>query len=214
MAAKAYYREEHPLVFVIQHWINLVGVAFLTLSGLYIHYPPFGGLMGFAQGAHQFWALVVIVNLLVRIMLTFAIKDANMPGSRQVELDLKNWLPQEANRHQLWPTIKYYLVLKKEHPLSAKYGPVQKLAYLSTVPMLLIAAYTGLCLWSPTATLGFFSAGTALVGGAVNMRLVHFFVMVAVVCFVLVHVYMVLITAAKPLLKLMLFRQETVSGGK
>ena len=37
MSEHAFYREEHPLVFVITHYINLVGMTFLVLSGMYIH---------------------------------------------------------------------------------------------------------------------------------------------------------------------------------
>ncbi len=53
-----------------------------------------------------------------------------MPDTREVDKDYKNWLPQQANRHQLWPWIKYYLFLKKDHPISAKYGVLQKIAYI------------------------------------------------------------------------------------
>lgn len=209
MTEHAHYREAHPVVFVLTHWINLLGIGFLILSGLYIHFPPFGGVMGLAKGAHTFWAFVVVINMLVRIILAFFVKDATSQDSREVETDIKNWLPQKANRHQLWPTIKFYLLAKKEHPIQAKYGVLQKLAYLTTIPLILTAAYTGLCLWGPTAEWSMFAAGTAAVGGLMYMRIIHFFVMWAVVGFVLVHVYMVLITAI-PLLKLMLFGRETV----
>src|SRR5664279_5429104 len=106
------YREAHPMPFVLTHWINLCSMVFLTLSGFYIHYPIFGGLMGLARGTHIFWAFALIINLLVRLMLIFFVKDANMPNTREVDYDYKNWLPQPANCHQLIPWIKYYLFLK------------------------------------------------------------------------------------------------------
>ena len=89
---------------------------FLTLSGFYIHYPIFPGFMGLARGTHFFWMFVLLINLIVRIVLAFFVKDAIMPDTREVDTDNKNWLPQEANRHQLLPWIKYYLFLKKDHP--------------------------------------------------------------------------------------------------
>jgi Ni/Fe-hydrogenase 1 B-type cytochrome subunit len=208
MTEHAYYREEHPVVFVLTHWINLIGILLLIVSGLYIHYPPFGGVMGLARGTHTFWAFVVVINLLVRIVLAFFVKDATMQGSREVETDIRNWLPQQANRHQLWPTIKFYLLAKKEHPIQAKYGVLQKLAYLTTIPLILAAAYTGFCLCGPTSQWSFFAAGTAFAGGLMYMRIVHFFIMWAVLVFVMVHVYMAAITGPA-LLKLMLFRRET-----
>jgi Ni/Fe-hydrogenase 1 B-type cytochrome subunit len=213
MTEHAFYREEHPLVFVVTHWTNLLGIGFLTLSGLYIHYPAFPGFMGLAKGAHVFWAFAVVINLVVRVVLAFFVKDANMRGSREVETDIKNWLPQSANRHQLWPTIKYYLFIKKEHPITAKYGVLQKVAYLTTIPLILAAAYTGFGLWGPTSQWAFFAAGAVWTGGLMGLRILHFFIMWAVVCFVMLHVYLASIYGTPPL-KLMLLRKETLPEGQ
>lgn len=212
MSEHAFYREEHPLVFVLTHWINLLGMCFLTLSGLYIHYPLFPGLMGLAKGTHIFWAFVVLINIVVRIVLAFFVKDANMMGTREVETDIKNWLPQKANRHQFWPTLKFYLFFKKEHPISAKYGVLQKIAYLVTVPLTLAAAYTGFALWGPTYQIPFYAAGTAWVGGLMYMRIVHFYIMWAILCFTGIHAYLASIYGTPPL-KIMFLWKETVPEG-
>ncbi len=137
--------------FVLTHWINLLAMFFLALSGFYIHFPIVPGLMGLARGTHFFWMFVLLINLIVRIILMFVVKDAVMPNTREVDYDYKNWLPQKANRHQMWPWIKYYLFLKKDHPISAKYGVLQKIAYIVTPFLILAAAYTGFCLWGPTS---------------------------------------------------------------
>jgi Ni/Fe-hydrogenase 1 B-type cytochrome subunit len=208
----AFYREEHPLVFVFTHWINLLAMCFLTLSGLYIHYPPFPELMGLARGTHFFWMWVLIINLTLRVVLAFFVKDANMMGTREVETDIKNWLPQKANRHQFWPTLKFYLFLKKDHPISAKYGVLQKIAYLATVPLTLAAAYTGFALWGPTYNLPFFAAGTQWVGGLMYMRIVHFYIMWAILCFTGIHAYLASIYGTPPL-KIMFLWKETVPDG-
>ena len=141
------YREAHPMPFVLTHWTNLCAMFFLTLSGFYIHYPILPGMMGLARGTHFFWMFVLIINLIVRLVLMFFVKDAIMPNTREVDHDYKNWLPQAANRHQMLPWIKYYLFLKKDHPISAKYGVLQKIAYIVTPFLILAAAYTGFCLW-------------------------------------------------------------------
>ena len=212
MSEHAFYREEHPLVFVITHWINLLGMCFLTLSGFYIHYPLFGGFMGLAKGTHIFWAFVVLINLIVRVVLAFFVKDATMMGTREVETDIKNWLPQKANRHQFWPTLKFYLFLKKEHPISAKYGVLQKIAYIATVPLTLAAAYTGFALWGPTYQLPFYAAGTAWVGGLMFMRIWHFYIMWAILCFAGIHAYLASIYGTPPL-KIMFMWEETIPDG-
>jgi Ni/Fe-hydrogenase 1 B-type cytochrome subunit len=209
MSEHAFYREEHPLVFVITHWINLIGMTLLVLSGMYIHYPLFNGFMGLAKGTHIFWAFVILINLTVRVVLAFIVKDANMMGTREVDTDIKNWLPQKANRHQFWPTLKFYLFLKKEHPISAKYGVLQKIAYIATVPLTLLAAYTGFALWGPTFQWPLFYAGTVWAGSIMNMRILHYWIMWLILIFAFVHAYLASIYGTPPL-KIMFFWQETV----
>jgi Ni/Fe-hydrogenase 1 B-type cytochrome subunit len=191
------YREAHPMPFVLTHWINLLAMFFLVLSGFYIHYPIVGGMMGLARGTHFFWMFVLIINLIVRLVLMFFVKDGIMPDTREVDYDYKNWLPQAANRHQLIPWIKYYLFLKKDHPISAKYGVLQKIAYIMTPFLILAAAYTGFCLWGPTSGLPFFQAGTIWVanhlgggGDPMGIRIVHYWIMWVILIFTAAHVYL------------------------
>ena len=201
MSHPAHYREAHPIPFVLTHWINLLAMIFLAFSGFYIHFPFFGGFMGIARGMHFFWMYVLLINLLVRIVLAFFVKDATGLGSRNVEKDIKNWLPQKPNRHQLWPWIKYYIFLKKDHPISAKYGVLQKIAYLVTIPLTLLAAYTGFCLYQPAhnwAIWGMFAAGVQWVGGYMNMRIIHYFVMWVFILFTAIHAYLANIEGFSP----------------
>jgi len=197
------------MVFVLTHWINLLAMLFLTISGFYIHYPFVPGLMGLARGTHFFWMFVLLFTLLYRIIAAFFVKTTNMPGTRDQDLDIKNWLPQEANKHQMWPTIKYYLFMKKDYPISAKYASLQKMAYLLTIPLTLLAAYTGFALWGPTSQWPFFQWGTNLVaswfngnvnlpgtfdqpaGGALmGIRIVHYWIMWFILIFTAIHAYL------------------------
>ncbi|MCL2024400.1 MAG: cytochrome b/b6 domain-containing protein [Coriobacteriia bacterium] len=204
-------REGHPIVFVLTHWINMLAMFFLTLSGFYIHFPFVNGpgLMGLARGTHFFWMFVLLINIIFRIVAAFFVKTTNMPGTREVDTDIKNWLPQEANKHQMWPTIKYYLFLKKDYPISAKYASLQKIAYLATLPMTFAAAYTGFAIWGPTMDWAFFKAGTTVVanlfafnnglspelfngaGAALMpMRIVHYWIMWVILIFTAIHAYL------------------------
>ncbi len=133
------------MVFVLTHWINLISMVSLAFSGFYIHYPFFAGFMGVARGMHFFFMYVLIINLTFRILASFFVKSAVMLGTREQDTDIKNWLPQTANRHQLVPWIKYYLFFKKDHPLGGKYGVLQKIAYIATIPLTYFMAYTGFC---------------------------------------------------------------------
>ena len=190
MSSQAHYREAHPLVFVITHWINLICMIMLAFSGFYIHYPFFDGFMGVARGMHFVAMFVILINLTFRVIAAFFVKTATDLGSREVDTDIKNWLPQEKNKHQFFETVKYYLFLRKEGVISAKYGSLQKISYLATVPLTYLMAYTGFSLYGPTADWGFFAGGTALVGGPMNMRIIHYFMMWVFIVFTMVHAYL------------------------
>ncbi len=191
MSHGGHYREAHPLVFVMTHWINLVCMVMLVFSGFYIHAPFFDGFMGIARGMHFVAMWVVIVNLTVRIVLAFFVKDTFLLGVRgPVDLDIKNWLPQKENRHQFFETIKYYLFFRKEGVISGKYGNLQKIAYLATIPITFGMAYTGFALYAPFQQMAFFRAGAEAVGGYMNMRIVHYFGMWVIILFTAVHAYL------------------------
>lgn len=210
MAHLAHYREAHPIPFVVTHWINIIAMVCLILSGFYIHFPLFGGLMGMARGAHIFFGFVLFLNMIVRVVLAFFLKSSPYGGSHEVEPDYKSFFPQKDNRHQLGAWIKYYLFMKKDHPLSAKYGVLQKLAYIVIPFLILLMFINGLCLWGPTMDYGLFAGLTDLVGGAMIMRIIHYYLMWVFILFTFIHVYLATIEGAGPV-KIMFFRKE--SGG-
>lgn len=207
MAHLAHYREAHPLPFVITHWINLVAMVFLIISGFYIHFPLFGGWEGVARGAHIFFGFVLFINCVVRLIMAFFVKSAPTGGTRKQVTDYKTWLPQKDNLHQGPQWVKYYLFFKKDHPLSAKLGVPQKISYLLIPILIILMFWTGLCLWSVTANLGVFAACTALVGGTMSMRIIHYFMMFVFIIFMFIHVYLANVEGIAPT-KLMFFRQE------
>ena len=207
MAHLAHYKEAHPAPFVVTHWVNLIAMLVLILTGFYIHFPFVAGFMGVARGAHMLCAFVIIINMIIRVVLAFIVKSAPTGGTRDVVPDYKTFLPQKDNRHQLGAWIKYYLFLKKDHPLSAKLGVPQKLSYLAVPLLLLIIAFTGLCLWAPTMDSGPFAAFTGLVGGLMVVRIIHYFLMWVFILFIFIHVYLANIEGLAPT-KLMFLRKE------
>ncbi|MDR3037060.1 MAG: cytochrome b/b6 domain-containing protein, partial [Coriobacteriales bacterium] len=190
MAHLAHYRQAHPLPYVITHWINLVSMLVLIFTGFYIHFPFFSGFMGVARGAHLFFAFVFVANMLFRVVSAFFIKSAPAGGTREVDYDWKSFLPQKDNRHQLGAWIKYYLFFKKNHPLGGKYGVPQKLTYIALPALILLIAFTGLCLWAPTSVVGPFAAFNSLVGGVVIIRIIHYLFMFVFILFMLIHIYL------------------------
>jgi len=213
MSAHAHYREAHPLVFVMTHWINLVCMIMLAFSGFYIHFPFFNGFMGVARGMHFVAMFVILINLVFRIVASFFVKSALDLGSREVDYDIKNWLPQEKNKHQFFETVKYYLFFRKEGVISPKYGSLQKMAYLATIPLLLIQGFTGFAIYAPFQNAGILASGTALVGGPMNMRIIHYFGMWAFILFTMVHAYLANIYNFAPS-KIIFAWKETLPKGE
>ena len=207
MAHLAHYREAHPLPFVITHWINLVCMIILIITGFSIHFPFWPDFMGIARGLHLFCGFVLLINCIVRVVLAFFIKSAPTGGTRETVTDYKVWMPQADNRHQTGAWIKYYLFMKKDHPLGGKYGVPQKITYVLIPILILIMAYTGFSLWVPAAELGFFAAGVDLVGGAMSMRIIHYFLMYVFIIFMFIHVYLANVEGFEST-KLMFFWQE------
>ena len=207
MAHLAHYREAHPLPFVITHWINLVCMILLIITGFCIHFPFFPEFMGIARGVHIFCGFVLFINCVVRVIMAFFVKSSPTGGTRKQVTDYKTWLPQKDNRHQAVQWVKYYLFLKKDHPLGAKLGVPQKLSYLLIPILIIVMFYTGLCLWGATMNLPICEAGINLVGGAMSMRIIHFFLMFVFIIFMFIHIYLANIEGIAPTV-LMFFWKE------
>ena len=207
MAHLAHYREAHPTVFVVTHWINLIAMIVLIVTGFSIHFPFWPEFMGIARGAHLLFGFILFINCIFRVIAAFFVKTSPTGGTRKQVKDYKTWLPQKDNRHQALEWIKYYLFLKKDHPLGAKLGVPQKLSYLLIPILIIIMFWTGLCLWGPTMNLGPMWATTNLVGGLMSMRIIHYFMMYVFIVFMFIHIYLANIEGFAPT-KLMFIQKE------
>jgi Ni/Fe-hydrogenase 1 B-type cytochrome subunit len=198
MAHLAHYRQAHPLPFILTHWVNLICMITLIFTGFYIHFPFFPAFMGIARGAHLFFGYLIFANCLLRIILSLFIKSAPAGGTRKLDRDIKSFLPQKDNRHQLGAWIKYYLFLKKDHPLGGKYGVPQKLTYVAIPLIIAFTFFTGLCLWAPTSVVGPFAAFNNLLGGVIITRIVHYFCMWFFIIFSMLHAYLANVEGLAP----------------
>ena len=190
MAHLAHYREAHPILFVVTHWINLIAMIVLIITGFSIHFPFWPEFMGIARGAHILFGFILFLNCIFRVVAAFFVKTSPTGGTRKQVKDYKTWLPQKDNRHQALEWIKYYLFLKKDHPLGAKLGVPQKLSYLLIPVLIIVMFWTGLCLWGPTMNLAPMWATTDLVGGLMSMRIIHYFMMYIFIVFMFIHIYL------------------------
>ncbi|MCL2136953.1 MAG: cytochrome b/b6 domain-containing protein [Coriobacteriia bacterium] len=208
MAHLAHYREAHPLPYVITHWINLIAMIILVFTGFVIHFPFLPRIMGICRGAHLFAAFVLVANMLFRIISAFFIKSAPAMGTREQVRDIFSFMPQKDNRHQLVPWLKYYLFFKKDHPLSGKYGVPQKIAYLAIPVLICFIAFTGLCLWVPTSEWALLAWVTDLIGGVMNMRIVHYMTMWVFLIFIALHIYLSAVNGKEPLAMIFFWKEH------
>jgi len=203
----AHYKEAHPVPFVVTHYVNLISMLFLILTGFMIHYPLFAGIMGICRGLHIACGIILVLNLAVRVILAFVVKSAPTQGTRVMEKDYKNWLPQADNKHQLVPMIKYYLGMKNDHPLNAKFNPLQKLAYWFAGILILFMAWTGFTLYEPTSGFYLSQLCVSLLGGIMSVRIFHWFGMFVMIIFMMAHIYLVCLDGV-PTIKAMFLRKE------
>jgi len=170
----------------ITHWLNVIAVLVLVLSGwrIYNASPIFefrfpkgitlGGWLGGALLWHFAAMWVLFLNGLAYLALnvvTGRLRRRYFPLTpRQVLADFV-----AALRGQLG------------HDDLAQYNAVQKAAYLGAIALLVLVVLSGLAVWKSVQ----FPLLRELMGGFDNARVIHFFAMSGIVAFVAVHVAMV-----------------------
>ena len=83
MAHLAHYKEAHPLIFVVTHWINLIAMIMLILSGIIIHFPVLPFLTGIARGCHLFFGFVLFINCVARVIMALFRRLRRPAATRQ-----------------------------------------------------------------------------------------------------------------------------------
>jgi thiosulfate reductase cytochrome b subunit len=172
----------HPLFIRIAHWVNAFALFVMILSGWRIYdasplYPfefprevTLGGWLAGALALHfsAMWLLVANASLylLYRLLSGHFWRNVLPPGPRSIWRDL--------NR-----------ALKGRLPhMAGRYNAVQRVIYLGVALILLVAVLSGLAIWKPVQL----QELTALVGGFETARRVHFFAMVGLALFIILHV--------------------------
>jgi thiosulfate reductase cytochrome b subunit len=175
----------HPAWLRVTHWLNVLAVLVMVMSGwrIYNASPIFafefpkaltlGGWLGGALLWHFAAMWLLVVNGLV--YLTWSISSGRFRrqlfplSPRSVLRDLA-----DALRGRL------------SHADLRQYNAVQKLAYLFVIADLVVIVLSGLVVFKPVQ----FPLLRALMGDFDNARIVHFYAMAGLVVFVVVHVLM------------------------
>jgi thiosulfate reductase cytochrome b subunit len=207
----SYYR--HSLAVRILHWINVVALCVLLMSGLQIFnahpvlnwgkssytgaadflalthgFPswmtlPGGQWLAMGRRWHLFFAWVFVVNGLVYVGYTIA--------SRHLQRDLA---PTRTDLRSIGRSVIDHLHLRHATGEAARrYNVLQKLTYLFVIFGLL--PFVILMGWALSPRLDTLAPGWVdIVGGRQSARTLHFIAAWALVAFVLVHVFEVLIS--------------------
>ena len=176
----------HPIWLRASHWINLVAITLLILSGwrIYNASPIFsfsipsqitlGGWLGGALLWHFAAMWLLFFNGLTYLFLNI------LSGRFKTKF-------YPIRIRDLINDLVAALKGKLAHDSLSEYNTVQKLAYLFAIVDIILLVLSGLVVWKSVQ----FPLLRELMGGYDNARIVHFFAMAGLVAFVTVHVVMV-----------------------
>lgn len=167
----------HPLPARIFHWINVIVITLLTLSGFYIHNPDIltiFGPMDRGRFIHFIMMYVFICGAIYRAGYALIIGDWR--ELMFVPRDIKGFIPM----------AKYYLFFADSYELHGKYNAGQKMTYSLWPILSIVQMITGFVLYLP----GRLSYVAYLLGGEINVRMIHYGVTWVFVITVAMHVYL------------------------
>jgi thiosulfate reductase cytochrome b subunit len=176
----------HPLIVRITHWVNAFAILIMVVSGWRIYnasplfdfkFPTYLTLGGWLAGALQ-WHFAAMWLLAVNglVYLAYGILSGHFR---------RKLVPVSPGA--VLSDVGAALRGKLAHDDLRVYNAAQRAAYLGAIVLGILLILTGLVIWKPVQ---FYALG-ALMGDYEGARYLHFFAMVALVAFVLVHVVMV-----------------------
>jgi thiosulfate reductase cytochrome b subunit len=178
----------HPLVVRVSHWVNVVAVVVMVMSGWRIYnaspvfdfYFPKGiTLGGWLGGAIQWhFAAMWLFALNGVVYLAYGIVSGHF---RRKLLPIT----PRAVFHDVMEALRGRLA----HEDLSVYNAAQRAAYVSLIVALVVLVLSGLAIWKPVQLYWL----AWLMGDFDNARVVHFLAMAATVGIVAVHVAMVLL---------------------
>jgi len=181
-------KKVHPLLVRITHWVNALAVLVMVLSGWKIYnasplfdfkFPAELTLGGWLAGALQWhFAAMWVLVLNGMIYLAYGLISGHL------------W-------HRMFPIAPGAMLRdifnalrgRLAHDDLSVYNAAQKAAYLGAIALGIGLVLSGLALWKPVQL---YALGS-LMGDYEGAQLLHFFCMVGLVVFVLVHVVMVVL---------------------
>jgi Ni/Fe-hydrogenase 1 B-type cytochrome subunit len=177
------------------HWIAVLCIITLVVTGLYIGQPYFiaGGdtsqhfLMGYFRFFHFAAAALLVMTAIVRFYWLFAGNKFERLGAL-FPVRPSDWV-------NMWKQVKYYLMIQPEKaPHYLGHNPLQQLSYTAVYLMAAIQVVTGFALYGQSDPNGFFYhtfnwVGMAM-GGMPIVRFVHHVLTWLFLTFIPIHIYL------------------------
>jgi thiosulfate reductase cytochrome b subunit len=176
----------HPAWLRFNHWINLLVLVIMVLSGwrIYNASPIFGfsfpnritlgGWLGGALLWHFAAMWLLFFNGVMYLFLNI------VTGRFKSKFFPLRW-------RDLMSDILSALNGKLAHDTLNEYNSLQKLAYLFVIADMILLVVSGLVIWKPVQ----FPLLRGLMGDYDNARIVHFFAMLTLLAFGAIHIIMV-----------------------
>jgi thiosulfate reductase cytochrome b subunit len=181
----------HPLIIRLTHWVNFIALGIMIASGLRIYNASpiweftipasltLGGWLGGARMWHFFGMWLFFLNGIVWVFYNILSRHGR-----------NTTLFRTSDVGGLFPMIRYYLRVYKEHPPVRKYNALQKLTY-TLMPLPGVGSVlTGIAIYWPVQ----FSLVTSLFGDYDSARVWHFVFTAAFVVFLFGHIFLVTIS--------------------
>jgi len=201
MSTSPRHQPRHHPIARLTHWVSAIALTVMAASGMRIfNAAPFFARKGDAPFAWWPWEGTPIPAVLTL--------GGWLGGARHWHFAMMWLLVANALvyllhlfRHGRWRTIvprvnawrdaiemaRFYLFIRKDHPVQGKHNALQQYAYTSMLVIGVVIVTSGVAIWKPVSL----SWLTNLYGGYALARWWHFAGMLALAMLVLVHVIMV-----------------------
>jgi thiosulfate reductase cytochrome b subunit len=193
--------QHHPFARRLMHWLNALAILIMIASGWRIYnwypalpvdfyFPPvvtLGGENSFSEALHNedglanalAWHFAAMWLLVINLIATLA--HGVLTGHFR-----RDFLPL-----RLSAVVREFVAALRGRldQRLGQYNAVQKAFYWGVLLAMLVTILSGLSIWKPVQL----QELTALFGGYETARVVHFFGMVAIVGFLVVHIAMTIL---------------------
>ena len=175
----------------VTHWVNMLAIIVLSVTGIYIGSPRTLGLdpadyvMGWVRVVHFTAGYAFAISVASRIWWAFA-------GNRYA--GWREFVPfiDPEGRRNMWRMFAYYTFLSRKVPHPVGHNALAGATYLLVFTLYLVMAFTGFALYAEHAPGGVMHkllTPLYLLFSNQGMRLTHHMVMWLLIAFAIHHVY-------------------------